>query len=361
MRAITVAPGNAGAARLDDIPEPATASDLLNVKALALGICGTDREILAGRHGTPPTGRDRLVLGHESLGEVVEAPAGSGFVAGDRVVGIVRRPDPVPCPACAAGEWDMCRNGLYRERGIKGLDGFGAEYFALEPGFAVRVDRALGLRAVLLEPASIVAKAFDHIDRIGLRSRSYRPKTLLVTGAGPVGLLAALMGQQRGLDVHLFDRNAGGVKPALAKRLGATYHTGTLAELAGLSADIIVECTGAAPVIADLIAAEAPGGPGSILCLAGVSAAGRPASLDVGAINRRLVLGNGVVFGTVNANRAHYRAALAALLRAEPAFLDGLITRRVPLPRFADALERQPGDVKVVIDFAADRTHDPAH
>ena len=84
------------------------------------------------------------MLGHESLGEVIEAPPGSGFAAGDRVVGIVRRPDPVPCPACAAGEWDMCRNGRYTERGIKGLHGFGAERFRIEPEFAVKVDPALG-------------------------------------------------------------------------------------------------------------------------------------------------------------------------------------------------------------------------
>ncbi len=102
--------------------------------------------------------------------EVEEAPAGCGFKRGDLVVGIVRRPDPVPCPACAVGEWDMCRNGLYTERGIKERDGYGAERFRIEPEFAVKVDPALGALGVLLEPASVVAKAWEHVERIGARS-----------------------------------------------------------------------------------------------------------------------------------------------------------------------------------------------
>src|SRR3546814_12725409 len=82
-----------------------------------------------------------------------------GLAAGDLVVGIVRRPDPVPCRYCAAGEWDMCSNGGYTERGIKQLDGYCAEYFRIEPEFTVRVDPALGQLGVLLEPASEIGRA----------------------------------------------------------------------------------------------------------------------------------------------------------------------------------------------------------
>ena len=118
MRAITVLPRVPNSARLDDIAEPPLADGSILVRTLALGVCGTDREIVSGEYGDAPPGQARLVLGHESFGEVIEAPASSGFVPGELVVGIVRRPDPVPCPACAAGEWDMCRNGQYTERGI---------------------------------------------------------------------------------------------------------------------------------------------------------------------------------------------------------------------------------------------------
>ena len=170
MRAITLIPGMPNAAVLDEVPEPSADDGTVLVRTLALGVCGTDREIVSGAYGEAPPGSDRLVLGHESLGEVIAAPRGSGFAAGDHVVGIVRRPDPVPCPACAAGEWDMCRNGRYTERGIKGLHGYGAERFRIEPDFAIKVDPALGMLGVLIEPASIVAKAWDHVERIGRRS-----------------------------------------------------------------------------------------------------------------------------------------------------------------------------------------------
>jgi threonine dehydrogenase-like Zn-dependent dehydrogenase len=166
MQVITVMPGTVDSVALEDRPEPHSVGSLL-VEAIALGICGIDMDILAGSHGAPPKGRSRMVLGHESLGKVLKCPPNSGFAPGDMVVGIVRRPDPVPCKACAGGEWDMCENGLYTERGIKGLDGFGAERFQLEPEFAVRVESALGITAVLLEPASVLAKAWDHIEQIG--------------------------------------------------------------------------------------------------------------------------------------------------------------------------------------------------
>jgi len=158
MRALTVAPGVANSARLEDVAEPSSSDGAVLVRTLALGVCGTDREIVSGAYGSAPPGEDRLVIGHESLGTVQEAPAGCGVKVGDRVVGIVRRPDPVPCPACGVGEWDMCRNGRYTERGIKERHGYGAEYFRIEPDFLVTVDPALGIAGVLLEPTSIVAK-----------------------------------------------------------------------------------------------------------------------------------------------------------------------------------------------------------
>src|SRR5699024_5494817 len=97
-------------AEVIDVDEPAASAHTLLVAGHVLGVCGTDAEIVAGYHGAAPPGRDRLILGHESLGEVLDAPRGSGFAPGDRVVGIVRRPDPKPCEPCASGEWDFCRN-----------------------------------------------------------------------------------------------------------------------------------------------------------------------------------------------------------------------------------------------------------
>ena len=334
--------------RLEEAPEPDVRDGPLLVEAVAIGVCGTDVEILSGSYGWAPPGRERLVIGHESNGRVIAAPANGELAAGDLVVGIVRRPDPVPCAYCAAGEWDMCRNGRYTERGIKERDGYGSERFRLEPEFAVKVDEALGILGVLLEPASIVAKAWDHAERIGRRSAAWSPRTALVTGAGPIGLLAALMGRQRGLAVHVFDRVVTGPKPNLVADLGATYHAGDIGVLGDFEPDIVLECTGATSVIADAVTRTAPSG---IVCLAGVSSGSHAISLDLADINRRMVLENDAIFGSVNANRGHYEMAAAALAQADHAWLSRLITRRVPLENFTDAFARQGDDVKVIIEF----------
>jgi glucose 1-dehydrogenase len=350
MQALTVLPGKAGSTAIADVPEPRAEDGALLVRALGVGVCGTDLEIVRGGYGAAPKGHDRLIIGHESLGRVEAAPAGSGFAAGDLVVGFVRRPDPIPCANCAVGEWDMCRNGLYTERGIKERDGFCSERYRLEPEFAVRADPKLGANAVLIEPTSVVAKAWDHIGRIGRRAQ-FSPKRALVTGAGPIGLLAALLSVERGLETHVVDIIKDGPKPALVRDLGAQYHSNGVGNL-GFAPDVVIECTGVSSVLVDVLDIAAPDG---IVCLAGVSSGGHKLPLDLGLVDRNLVLHNTVVFGSVNANRAHYLAAADALARADQAWLARLVTRRVPLARFADALVRRPDDVKVVIDFGLPR------
>jgi threonine dehydrogenase-like Zn-dependent dehydrogenase len=346
MKAVTVIPMKAGSVRLDDVAEPRAGHDELLVEGMAMGVCGTDREIARGAYGWAPPERERLVLGHESLGQVIQAPTGSGFSPGELVVGIVRRPDPVPCPHCAIGEWDMCCNGEYTERGIKALDGYGAQRYVLEAAFAIRLEPSLASVGVLLEPTTIVAKAWEHVDRIGRRAL-WEPKCALVTGAGPVGLLAALLGVQRGLEVHVFDRATEGPKPDLVKSLGAHYHVGRL-EDAGPPPDVVLECTGVSALVLGGINRLAAG---AVMCLTGVSSGTRATNIEFAMVNRRIVLDNTAIFGSVNANVRHYHAASDALRRADPAWLAGLITRRVAPANLRDAFERQRDDVKVVVDF----------
>jgi threonine dehydrogenase-like Zn-dependent dehydrogenase len=333
MRAVTVIPEKAGSQELSDVSEPAEQEGDVLVDVLAVGVCGTDAEIIGGEYGEAPPGQDRLVLGHESLGRVRAAPSGGRVTEGDLVVAIVRCPDPVPCVNCAVGQWDMCRNGEYTEHGIKGLDGFMRERYRAAADRLVPVDPALGLAAVLLEPASIVAKAWAQIDHLVERS-AFRPGTALVTGAGPVGLLAALLGVQRGLQVHVLDQVTSGPKPGLVRDLG-------------IEPDVVVECTGVASVV---LAAMSRTSNDGITCLTGVSTPGRRRSVDLGGLNRSLVLENDVVFGTVNANRRHYEAAAEALAAADRSWLDRLVTRRVPLEQYDQALRRGPDDVKVVLE-----------
>lgn len=347
MRAVTVHPGKPGSAERSEVPEPSPQEGSILAETVAVGVDGTDIEIVEGTYGWASPDRERLILGHESLGRVIEAPVGAGFEAGDLVVGIVRRPDPVPCTNCAVGEWDMCRNGLYTERGIKERDGFLSERFRIEPEFAVRADPALGRLAVLVEPASVVAKAWEHVEHIGSRAR-WEAATALVTGAGPIGLLAALLGVQRGLEVTLLDVVEDGPKPALARDLGAAYHAGGLDSI-GSEFHVVIECTGVGPLVFHTIRHTAPGG---VVCLTGISPRGRTVPLEVDELNKELVLGNRVVFGSVNANRRHHEQAAAALAAADPAWLERIVTRWVPFDRWDDALERREGDVKAVVEVA---------
>jgi threonine dehydrogenase-like Zn-dependent dehydrogenase len=347
MLALSVAPGIPNSTQLDEVSEPPHSDGDLLVETLAVGVCGTDREIVAGNYGWRPPGSDRLIIGHESLGRVIDGPPGDSWHAGDLVVGIVRRPDPVPCLACARGEWDMCRNGLYTERGIKERNGYAAARFRIEPEFAIKVDPKLADRGVLIEPTSVVAKAWDQIERIGRRTPSWQPRTVLITGAGPIGLLAALLGHERGCDLHVLDRVETGAKPELVRALGATYH---VRSFDGLEPDLVIECTGATSVIVDVLEHIAPDG---LVCLAGVSSGGREIKFDLERLNRTMVLENTVVFGTVNANRTHYETAAAALARADQDWLRRLITRRVSPDHWKEAFEHRVDDIKVVLDFAA--------
>jgi threonine dehydrogenase-like Zn-dependent dehydrogenase len=348
MRALTVTPLQAGSLAVSDMPAPQPAAGDLLVDALAMGVCGTDREIARGEYGWAPPGGERLIIGHESLGRVRQAPSGSDFSPGDLVVGVVRRPDPEPCGACAQGQFDMCRNGKYTERGIKEIHGYGSEQWQVESEYAVKLDPALSEVGVLLEPTTVVAKAWDQVEKVGRRSW-FEPRTVLVTGAGPIGLLAALLGRQRGLDVHVLDQVTDGLKPRLVADLGATYHSSDINDvLEKLRPDVVIEATGVGHLAFCSMAGTAPYG---IVCLTGVSPTGRKLTLDAGTINRDIVLENDCVIGSVNANLDHYRAGAQALAAADRDWLARLITRRVPLEKFADAFDRQADDVKVVITF----------
>jgi threonine dehydrogenase-like Zn-dependent dehydrogenase len=351
MRALTVRPGIKHSLELVDLPEPSDDDGPVLVETLSVGLCATDLDIVDGLIGYPPPGSGLLVIGHENLGRVLAVtgtPGDRAVSPGDLVVGVVRRPDPVPCPACAAGEWDMCRNGRYTSHGISGRHGYARERWRAAPDGLIRVDPGLSGVGVLLEPASVVAKAFEHIEAIGRRGY-FGPGLLLVTGAGPVGLLVAMFGVRRGLAVHVFDRVTDGPRPKLVADLGAEYHTEPVRDTT-LAPDIVVECTGATRVIADVLML---GRPASITCLVGMSPGDDDAvPVDIAAFNRRAVRQNAVVFGSVNANRRHYLAAADELAGADRDWLTRLVSRRVRLDDYREAFVRHPDDVKVVIDIA---------
>jgi threonine dehydrogenase-like Zn-dependent dehydrogenase len=346
MKAITVEPKKPGSARWEEVSEPDVSEGSVLVEAVAVGVCGTDVEIVEGKYGWPPPGQTRLVLGHESLGRVLDPGPSGGFRKGDLVVGIVRRPDPVPCPNCAVGEWDMCRNGEYTERGIKEIHGYMSERWRIEPEYAIKVDPSLGLLGVLLEPMTVISKALEQVVMVGRRS-FWEAETVLVTGAGPIGLLAACGARLFGKEVHVLDRVETGPKPELVRALGATYHSGSILGVP-FEPDAIIECTGVGSVIADAIQKIGAGG---VLCLTGVGGGGL-SGYAVADVAAKVVLKNNVLVGSVNANKRHWYKASRALAQADRSWLGRLITRREKPESFEQALQRTPDDIKVVIQFS---------
>src|SRR5581483_9531210 len=279
---------------------------------------------------------------------VRKVPSSSNFQQGDLVVGVVRRPDPEPCGACAHGEFDMCRNGQYRERGIKQLHGYGSQAWTVEQDYVVKLDPGLDRVGVLMEPTTVVAKAWEQVDAIGNRSW-FDPQRVLVTGAGPIGLLAALIGTQRGLDTHVLDQVTDGPKPELVRALGATYHHADIDSVAKqIAPDVVIEATGVGALVFGALEHTSTYG---ITVLTGVSPKGREITIDAGTVNRDIVLENDVVVGSVNANLRHYHQAAGVLARADKEWLDRVITRRVPLDEVDDAFQARDDDVKVVVEL----------
>jgi len=346
MKAITVEPKKPGSVRYEDFPEPDLREGSILVEAIAAAVCGTDVEIAEGKYGWAPPGKTRLVLGHESLGRVIDPGPRSLLKKGDLVAGLVRRPDPVPCPNCAVGESDMCRNGQYTERGIKEIHGFMSERWRIEPEYAIKVDPSLGILAVLLEPTTVIIKALEQVLAVGQRA-FWEPKTVLVTGAGPIGLLAAGVTSLGGYEVHVLDRVETGLKPDLVRALGATYHSGSVLDLK-FEPDVIVECTGVGSVIAEAVQKIGAGG---VICLTGVGSGGI-APRAVGDMAAAAVLKNNVIVGSVNANKRHWYKANQRLTRVDRKWLRRLITRYEKPENFKEALERKPDDIKVVIQFS---------
>ena len=340
---ITVEPKKPGRAS-GGCPGARCASGSVLVEAIAVGVCGTDVEIVGGQVRLGAARQEALVLGHESLGRVIDPGPAGGLKKGDLVVGIVRRPDPVPCPNCAVGEWDMCRNGQYTERGIKQIDGFMSERWRIEPEYAMKVDPTLGLLGVLLEPTTVVTKAWEQVARgrparvLGAPERA-RDRRRAHWPARGAPRRAARSGGPRPGPVD------SGPKPDLVRALGATYHSRfvSVGFRAGRHHRMHRGRTGHRRI-----------DQGRRRRRRRVPDRCRSAAAERGRRRRRRgrgVLKNNVVVGSVNANKRHWYKAAEALARADRAWL-GVVTRRERPEDFAQALERKPDDIKVVIQFA---------
>jgi glucose 1-dehydrogenase len=369
MRAVAVFPAS-HEIRVVDHPVPALrAPNDVRVRVLEVGVCGTDREITSFQYGTPPDGEDHLVIGHESLTEVVETgEAVSGFTQGDLAVLMVRRPCPhADCAACRAGRQDFCFTGDFVERGIKGRHGFMTEQVVDDARFLVPVPAALREVGVLTEPLTIAEKALEQVWQVQQRlpwglpgsqgAAGYRHRAV-VLGAGPVGLLGAMVLVAAGFETWVYSRASGPANKAdLAATIGARYvaaETTSLDDLASQvgNVDLIYEATGASRLAFDALHVL---GPNAVFVFTGVPGRRGPVEVDTDAVMRRLVLDNQVVFGTVNAGRGAYEAAvrdLGVFMERFPAAVRGLLTGRFPIESFQEPLAGRSAGIKDVIAIA---------
>ena len=353
MKAGVVTPGKRDSAGVVGMPIPVPEPGEALIRLLEVGIDGTDMEINQGRYGESPPGQDFLVLGHEAIG-VVENSRSTDFVEGDLVVPLVRRPD--SCINCRSGQYDMCLEGNYQECGIRGAHGFLREYLAEAPDFLLRVPQDLRWLAVLTEPMSIVTKGVAQVMEFHRRSAS-PVQVALVLGAGPLGLLAAAFLRVQGFNTHALDiLPRSSLKGQLVEAIGATYLDGRDSRIDELprklgNLDLIVEATGNSTVAFQAMSALGVNG---VLCLMGVSTGEKRLEICADCIDMQIVLGNKVVFGTVSSNRGHFEHATQLLGEIEqrwPGWLTRLITRRMPLSEFKDALQPAPDNVKTVIEM----------
>jgi threonine dehydrogenase-like Zn-dependent dehydrogenase len=346
MNALVVEPGVSGSARVEEFDPGVVSADDVAVRVLEVGVCGTDREIAHGLFGVPPDDGRTLVLGHELLGVVEED--GSGFARGDLVTAIVRR-SCGHCRACAEDEPDSCLSGDYSERGITRLHGYARELVAEDPAQLIAIPKSLGRLGVLAEPTSICERALRHARAIGGR-QPWQLERALVIGAGAIGLLLTYL--LRLADVEV---STASLEPEndLVEHSGATYvpiQDNDLSELGTF--DLVIEAAGNAQVMARTLGQLRRSG---VACILGIDPRERAVEIDGRVLGVDLILENRVLFGSVNAQRRDWLAAVADLDRARerwPEALERFVKLRVDLDRFQEAFEHRGGKATLVFPDA---------
>jgi threonine dehydrogenase-like Zn-dependent dehydrogenase len=368
MRAVAVFPYSREV-KLIDVEEPQIARPTeVKLRMLDVGICGTDKEICAFHYGTPPEGSDYLILGHESLGEVVEVgPEAQGIAVGDLVVTMVRRPCAhAECRPCRAGRPDFCVTGDFTERGIKGLHGFLAEYVVDDVRYMHVVPAALRNAGVLTEPLTIAEKAFSQASYIERRmpwlagitpqSPERGELTAAILGAGAVGLLGAMALRAMDIETYVYDRvPPPNRKSQLVELIGAHYVSpaDSSTSFTDLVSHIhfIYEAVGVSQLAFQAIKALRPN---SILVFTGVPGPGAHQELDTDTLMRNLVLKNQVILGTVNADAAAHTSAIqhiGTFVERWPQAIDTVIAERYPLDAYRDLLLGHTSGIKNVLSF----------
>lgn len=355
--------------KLIDVPEPKlNRPGDVKLRMLQVGVCGTDKEICRFDYGTPPAGSDFLIIGHESLAEVVEVGKDvKDLKPGDLVVPTVRRPCPHEhCMACRQGRQDFCYTGDFTERGIKERHGYMTQFVVDEAKYMVPVPKELREVGILVEPLTIAEKALIQVWNVQQRlpwacevvpgKAQGHCHRAVVLGAGPVGLLGAMALSANGFDTYVYSRSAGESRAPLVESFGAHYvpaennSVDDLAKTVG-NIDLVYEAVGASQLAFDMLRDL---GPNAVFVFTGVPGRKGPVAIDTDLLMRNLVLKNQIVFGTVNASREAFEAAIKDLTnfaKRWPEATKALITGRFPMEGYADLLQGRAGGIKNVLQI----------
>jgi threonine dehydrogenase-like Zn-dependent dehydrogenase len=343
VQALVAEPGRAHTTRLEDVPATEPREGEVLVRTLEVGVCGTDREISEGVFGVAPADERLLVLGHEALG-VVER-SGYGFTRGQLVTATVRRACG-RCIACAEDAPDSCLTGDYSERGITRLHGYACELVAEDPAQLVAIPRSLGRLGVLAEPTSICERALRHARTIGGR-QPWQLERALVIGAGAIGQLMTYLLRLAHVEVW-----TASLEPdnELIAHSGAHYVSTPATELSELGTfDLVVEAAGDAHLTAQALGRLRRGG---MACILGIDPREQKVAIDGPVLGVDLILQNHVLFGSVNAQRRDWLAAVADLDRARerwPEVMEQFVKLRLPVDRFREAFEHRGGKATLVL------------
>jgi glucose 1-dehydrogenase len=367
MKAIAVTPEKKEIGIIDQ-PEPKMSSPTdVKLRMLEAGVCGTDKEICSFEYGTPPPGSQQLVIGHESLGEVIEVgPKVTRVKVGDLVVPMVRRPCAHDyCVACRTDRQDFCFTGDFKERGIKEQHGFMAQFVVDDEKYMNLVPKELREVAVLVEPLTIAEKGLAQVWQVQQRlpwgcpiapgKAAAHCHRAVVLGAGPVGLLGAMALVNYDFDTYVYSREAApNAKSVLLESIGAKYISSEktspemLPQQIG-NLDLVYEATGASSLSFEMMKYLGTNG---IFIFTGVPGRKGPIEVDTDLIMRNLVLKNQVVFGTVNAGRAAFENSIrdvGTFNKRWPEAVKSLITGRFPMENYRDLLLGRSGGIKNVI------------
>ena len=367
MKALSITPGK-GNLKIIDTDEPQIRfPDDIKLKVLQVGICGTDREEVEGGRADAPSNEDHLVIGHEMFGKVVDTGKNVSKVKkGDYALFIVRR-GCGKCYPCLNGRSDMCYTGQYKERGIKGLHGYQAEFVVDSEKYIVKVPDEIANLGVLTEPMSVIEKAIDDSlllqeARIpGAKASAWlEGRKALVAGLGPVGLLSAVSLRLKNAKVYgldIVDENS--KRPSLLKAIGGEYIDGRQIKTTDINEkigdmDFVLEAAGITKLEFQLLDTIGING---IYVLSGIPGGNRPVNILGDELIRKMVLMNHVWLGSVNASIQHYEMAIIDLQKAklkwkEP--IEEIITNKFHYTDFVKAFEVDSSNsIKTIIEWGS--------